>query len=232
MLIICNGMPRSASTWSFNVVIGLLREMLGPSHIYGAYNESIVDFLKQVPSDATHAVVKAHSLDQVGRILVQTGAAKVVYTWREPTDAIVSFMGMFEVDFEHAFAVTEDSLRLLQFHRCYCNTSILEYDEVIADPLGVVTRIAAFLGDHFSTSNIASVAAANSIDQMREKVAQLGQNKESGNLVRLERTSYDPKTLLNLNHIRNGRSGYGKDNLTEMQLMLVKQLKRQYGLID
>jgi len=109
MLVFCNGMPRSASTWSYNVALGLLRRSAS-GEVHGGYDDNLPRFLGSLPASAAHAVVKSHSLDSAGRSLVQLGVAKVIYTWRNLADAVASFMTMFGADFDHAIAAVAWSI--------------------------------------------------------------------------------------------------------------------------
>jgi hypothetical protein len=64
---------------------------------------------------------------------------------------------------------------------------------------------------------------------MREKVKEISSLGYDGSLIRHDRTSYDPETLLNLHHIRNGSSGYGAGRLTQDQLCRLEELLREKG---
>jgi hypothetical protein len=228
MLIICNGMPRSASTWSFNVVLGLLRNSYSGVGVYGGYSEAVAQFLESIPLPCAHVVLKCHTLDAVGRILAQSGAAKVIFTSRDIADAAASFMAMFNHSFEHALDVMDSALELHRFHLGGGNAVILRYDEVMSDPPGAVRRIAEYLGLPVDSEIIREVAAETSFERMSKKVRELDTIKDEGRLVRLPSTSYDPATLLNINHIRDGRSGYGQTVLTAEQLKMVAALIHKY----
>jgi hypothetical protein len=230
MLVLCNGMPRSASTWSFNVAIGLLRYQADAAHVHGGYDEDVARFLGAIPEQSRHLVLKCHSLDPIGRALAQSGAAKVIYTWRNISDAIASFMRMFNVDFEHAFAVTHDSLQLYDFHRSVGNVVVLHYDEITKESLETVRRIDAYLGLDSSLDVIRSVGEQTSLSQMRAKVSILDSTANQERLIKLERTTYDPETLLNVNHIRDGSSGYGRMLLSVAQLARIAKLSREFSV--
>lgn len=221
MLVICNGMPRSASTWSFNVVLGLLRALRPLQKVHSGYDESVAHFLESAPPDATHAVVKCHQLDARGRALTQAGTARTVYTWRDPADAIVSCMGMFDHDFETALHAVKSSLQLYDFHRRGGVALILDYERIVTTPVGAVQRIAAFLGleDHGDTVRV--VAAENGLQRMREKAESL---PDKAQLIRLCGFPHDPETLLHPGHIRDGSSGYGRKALTAQQLQRIDGL--------
>jgi len=232
MLILCNGMPRSASTWSFNVVTGLLRRWNPAQTVQGGYDEDVAGFLRGIDRDTAHAVLKCHALDPVGHTLVHIGAAKVVYTWRDIADATVSYMRMFGNDFEHALQVMSTSLQLYRFHLESGNAVILGYDDIMTFPTEAIELIARYLGIEAGPDLIAAVSEETSLERVREKVEQLNSIEAQGRLIRHENTLYDPETLLNVNHIRDGGSGYGRALLSTEQLGRLEDLMRRWGLFE
>ena len=222
MLVLCNGMPRSASTWSFNVAMGLLRSTTG-QQVHGGFDENVARFLESVPPAADHIVLKCHLLDGVGRALVRTGAAKVIYTWRDVADAVTSFLAMFGGGFDNALAVMESSLELYDLHRHSTNAIILEYREVVDSPLEAVRRVARHFGLPADSPIVREIAEENSFEQVRRRVERL--NAAAFDL-------HDPETLLHKNHILDGSSGYGRTSLTAEQLSRIDALSEQYRLVE
>lgn len=232
MLIFCNGMPRSASTWSFNVAMDLLRGVRPGEPIesvYGGYepDENVAKFLAMAPADAVHIILKCHSLDALGRALTRAGAAKVIYTWRDAADAIVSFQTMFGADFEAAFASIASSLELMRFHQQHGNALILEYEEITGKPIESVKLLASYLDLEPREELIEEIATQSSLDRMRDKSEQLSTIAEQDRLVRHQRTAYDKETLLHVHHIRDGSSGYGRAALTADQLRRISELRQR-----
>jgi hypothetical protein len=238
MLVLCNGMPRSASTWSYNVAMALLRHTA--QEVYGGYDENLHRFLCGLPASCVHAVLKCHSLDAAGLGLAQVQAAKVIYTWRDLADATVSFMTMFDVDFEHTIAVMSSSLDLYLRHRSN-GALILSYEAITHQPTESVAGMAAYLNVAAHQELFAEIAEANSFGRMREKVEQISTLDYAERLVRHDRTSYtdaarcdrsyvyDPETLFQLNHIRDGSTGYGASRLNQGQLRRLEELLREKG---
>ncbi len=227
MLVICDGMPRSASTWSYNVAIGLLRRSQPTVETHGGYDEDIACFLAALPPTAAHAVAKCHQLDQCGRALARTGAAKLIYTWRDPADAAVSCMQMFGYDFEGALAIVDSSLGLYHFHRLSGNALILDYEQIAAASIDAIRRIATHLGLADSEDAIQAVANLTSLQRFKQHVESLD---DSPHLVNDGTHEYDPETLLHRRHIRDGRVGYGREALTREQAKRVDELLRKHGL--
>jgi hypothetical protein len=238
MLVLCNGMPRSASTWSYNVAISLLRHTA--QEVYGGYDENLHRFLCGLPASCVHAVLKCHSLDAAGLRLAQLQAAKVVYTWRDLADATASFMTMFDVDFEDTISVMSSSLDLFLRHRRN-GALILSYEAITQQPTESVAAVASYLNVAARQELVAEIAEANSFGRMREKVKVLSTLDYAERLVRHERTSYidaarsdrsylyDPETLLNLDHIRDGTTGYGAGRLNQSQLRRLEELLHEKG---
>jgi hypothetical protein len=236
MLVLCNGMPRSASTWSYNVAMALLRHTA--QEVYGGYDENLHRFLRGLPASCAHAVLKCHSLDAAGLGLAQLQAAKVIYTWRDLADATASFMTMFDVDFERAIAVMSSSLDLYRRHRSN-GALILSYEAITRQPTESVAAVASYLNVAERQELIAEIAEANSFGRMREKVKEISSLDYAERLVRHERTLdidaarcdrsdlYDPETLLHLDHIRDGSTGYGAGRLNQGQLRRLEELLRE-----
>jgi hypothetical protein len=230
MLVLCNGMPRSASTWSYNVARELLR-LAGTGEVFGGYDENLHRFLRGLPASASHAVLKCHSLDPTGIGLTQLGAAKVIYTWRDVADATASFMAMFDVDFEHTIAVMSSSLDLYRRH-CHNGALILSYAEITGHPVASVRKVDVHLHLDLPDDAIAVIAEETSLRKMRERVDKIGSLDYGHHLLRHERSSYDPETLLHINHIRDGGSGYGAMRLNDGQRRRIEELLREKGLME
>lgn len=228
MIVICNGMPRSASTWSFNVATALLHRSQPLCEVHGGYDENTARFLESIPSTATHAVVKCHELDVHGSALAQSGVGKVIYTWRDPADATVSAMRMFGYDFERSLAVIDSSLELYSFHRRWGGALILDYERIVSASIESVGRIAAFLGLDDRPDTVRAVAEQTSLESVKKNAESL---TDDAPLVRHSGLEYDPDTLLHPGHIRDGGMGYGRKVLTAEQLERVDALLRERGLL-
>jgi Sulfotransferase domain len=216
MLVICNGMPRSASTWAFNAAVGLLRRSDPDAELYSGYDESVARFLETAPPSATNLVVKCHELDARGKALAQAAKARTIYTWRDPADAVVSCMGMFDYDFERALTAIESSFKLYLFHRLRGTALILSYVDIVDNPVEAVAGIAGYLGLDGRSEVVAAVAEDTSLERMKEQSRQL------------EASAYDPTTLLHPGHVRDGGVGYGREALTPEQLRHCDALVQRY----
>lgn len=225
MLVICNGMPRSASTWSFNVVRELLSD--GGAQSFCGYDENLYRFFKSAPPETRDLILKCHSLDPMGLALVRSGAAKLIFTWRDPVDATASFMEMFEPDFERSLAIIKIALDLMSEHKKHGNGLLLKYDEIVQDGAQAVQRVATYLGLCTDRARAASIAEDMGLDKMRRRLEEIGSLDYGPKLVRHEYGLYDPITLLNVDHIRHGGTGYGRQKLSFAQIERIESLANE-----
>ena len=228
MVVICNGMPRSASTWAFNVVLGLCRATDPSSEVYSGYDENVERFFASTPPTAVHVVVKCHGLDPYGRTLVRSGAAKTIYTWRDPADVVASCMAMFGYDFERAFAAVESSFVLCDFLRRAGTALIMAYGEITTTPVEAVARIMDYLGLEPNESVAAGIAEENSFERTKAKADQLSHRNDT-ELMWAGDVAYDSETLLHPGHIRDGRSGYGRESLAPDEIARCDALLARYA---
>src|SRR5712692_4658092 len=168
MLVLCNGMPRSASTWSFNVTKAVLEFCFPGEEAQGVYTDAPVKFLRSASLEARHVVIKCHNLTPLGRTLARIRAAKVVFTTRDLPDAVVSCMTTFDFDFEKAVELLMPALPLHSFHRETGNAVILHYEEIVTRPRQAIWRIGEYLaGGRFAPEMAEEIAARTSFERMR-----------------------------------------------------------------
>jgi hypothetical protein len=219
MQIICDGMQRSGSTWSYHVARGLLLRCRPGEEIHCSYLEDVAEFIASAPASARHTLLKTHLLDPTGKALARSGAARFIYTWRNLPDVTASFLAIFGGDFEHAFLAITNSLVIYRFHVRERNALLLGYDEIMHSPREAIARVAAYLGLEPAESDIAALAHEQSLPEVRRRLEQ-------------GETSHDPhapETMLHPHHIQKGGSGYGAKILTPEQLARLEALRQEYG---
>jgi len=234
MLFLCNGMPRSASSWSFFVAVTLLRKntpakasdpVIGVScaeGVYGGYDEDLHRFLCGLPLSCVHVVLKCHTLDAAGLALAQLQAAKVIYTWRDLADATASYMAIYDIDFEQTIALMSSSLDLYLHHRNN-GALILSYEAITQRPTESVAAIASYMNVAACQERVAEIAEAFSFGRMRER---LKTARAGAALASIASNSELVKDRL---HIRDGSTGYGARRLNQGQLRRLQELLHEKG---
>ncbi len=233
MIVLVNGMVRSGSTWSYNVVLELLRRALPDEPLHAGSNENLAAFLADSPHEAQHLVVKSHRLNPVGRAMARTGAAKLVFTVRDPWDATASSMRAFGHSFGQALWQVSMGLEGLTLHYQQDNALVVPYPDITERPVAVIQRVGKFLlGKQHDPKIVTAVAKETSFEQMREKVAAINRMNKRRLVHARADMYYDAQTMLYRNHISDGSSGYGCAYLTRRQVDAVAKAVAKYKLED
>jgi sulfotransferase family protein len=228
MVVLCDGMVRSGSTWSFNVALELLRSYNPQQRTFGFYTEKSAVLLAAVRPRSSHLVIKSHVLDPSAYELCCTGAIKALYTWRHPHDAIISSLRMFGYSVDHWISVVRNALRLWSFHRATGSACIISYESIRRTPVAAIHDIATYLEIQIEPAQESQIAEKLSLERLRDFSQQID-GLNSIRVVRKDGYVYDRKTLLHKNHIRDGGIGYGSALLNCEQLSAIDALLREEG---
>lgn len=226
MIVLCNGMHRSGSTWSFSVCVKLLRLADPRANVSAQFTKTPGDLINALEPRYDHLVIKAHSLDYPSMALSCCGAAKVVYTHRDAYDAVASLMQMFQYPFDDALAAIHGSLLLYEFHHSHGRAMIVPYASLMEKPLETIGAISRYLELDASAAMIVQVNAETSFQAMKAMADQIGDG-DSDFLVRRAGDMYDTRTHLHRHHLRNGASGYGRGMLSRRQQQCVGKMLRE-----
>jgi hypothetical protein len=214
-------MPRSASTWSYNVCLRLLAQDFAPPSIHADFHESFAVTVSEIAADFRHLLLKSHTLDDLGRRMLWLGAVKAIYTYRDPLDAIPSYMRMFGTSFDVAFSAIRDSVELLRFHQGTGNSCIVSYPSVIRSPFEAIRKVNEYLGLSADEESLARIAHETGIATMKNVADRIALAPPES-LVRVNGFTYDRRTLLHKDHIRDGASGYGRAMLSSEQQHMIE----------
>jgi hypothetical protein len=228
MVILCDGMVRSGSTWSFNVALQLLRSYDPNRKAFGTYSENPVVLAAAIKPRFSNLVIKSHVLDRLARGLCTTGAIKTIYTWRQPYDAVASCVQMFGLSVPDSIGTLRSALRVWSFHRVTNSACIVAYEEIVTEPFATIKRIADYLGLAIESAQLRGIAEEVSFERVRRYSNSLGELKPS-RLTRINGYVFDRATLLHQNHIRNGTIGYGAGLLGHECLHEIDAMLREEG---
>src|ERR1041385_6678841 len=208
MVILCDGMGRSGSTWSFNVAVQLLRSYDSNRKTFGFYNEKPAVLAAAVRPRSSNLVVKSHALDPISYELCCTGRIKAIYTWRNPYDVVVSCTRMFGSTVEHWVATLQRWLQLWSFHLRTGSACIVPYESIVKEPWAAIGRIAAYLGLSLEPDCLEKIGQEVSFEAVKRFSQHVNELKPP-RLIQSGEYVFDRETLLHKDHIRDGRIGYG-----------------------
>src|SRR5580704_11060212 len=124
-IIICDGVIRSGSTWSFNVcrLLGhLLAKRRSQRCGMACLREQSLEQFLQAEANLRDgpAVIKVHEVGPVAREWIRAGRAKAVCTFRDPRDCVASDMAFTGAGFDAA--VQRVAISLKTIHSSYADS--------------------------------------------------------------------------------------------------------------
>ena len=186
-------MPRSGSTFSFNVVRelslrrGSLHQLTTPS----------VAKLQASAGNAQNAIMKAHDADEETLNLVRNGTMKAICTIRNPEDAIASWMEAFGGDVDILIASLSKWFELYDNIRDHA--LVVEYQKISQDTVSACAVIARYVYPDVSDSEIKDIVSRHNQKAVFERSHALKRDDPS---VRDVVFSYhDRETLYHRRHV-------------------------------
>nr|WP_242513278.1 FkbM family methyltransferase [Halochromatium salexigens] len=199
--VFCAGMPRSGSTWSYNVARQLLSHAFGAQQIDGGYlgeGPPVDAALDQHVLPNKLRLLKFHQATRRTLELAEQGQARVIVTYRDPMNAVASLVDFFATPLPQAVAKIKRSLVEMQRWQQTGHALLIAFDAMMADNATEVRKIADFLDLPVQEEVIAAIVAETSYGAVKQRAEALGQGGEV--LVRAGRSAYDPESLLHVGH--------------------------------
>lgn len=196
LLSIC-GMPRSGSTFSFNIARELLERR---GTVYYEPTEDIERVIAD--SVADNVIIKNHNVNQTGIEMLKSGQMKGICTVREPLAAIESLMDIFGYDIDqsiYAFQLWIDSFN--EFHR---HVLVLAYQDIERKPLRSIIRIARFLD--LRPSLLELVSLRNKYNKRQVMKLSNNMSQRAGATTDLGYTFYDNQNFFHRRHVRKEKN--------------------------
>lgn len=230
MIVFCSGMPRSASTWSYNVCRLLLQQAdrLGFAGYVG--EEQAVDTYLRNYEGTGDLVIKAHLPGEFALSLIQSNQAKNIYTYRDPRDSICSRLG-----FDQNSHFDQVLLNQLAVWHLYCwyrdnsETLFINYDEVMQSPHLIIKQIADYLNVELTPLDYEAIDQETNLEHSRkiaDSVAQLGEKQAFQAIGH----AVDRTTLLHAGHISTGKTGRWQTELDPEQQLITHCLLKPFLL--
>jgi hypothetical protein len=226
MYVFCAGMYRSGSTWQYNVVSHLV-EMFGAGRRIGFYDnaKSFLEYAAQNPSRHQLQVLKSHDHDpQFGKALSE-GRALGVYIYRDLRDVAFSLAHKCRITFDQVideWRFLDQAIQSDEFWRSQPRVLCQRYEEVFHDPSAAILELAKHLGLSLSTELAEALACEYSFEANLARTRAIAERCEAKGIDLHNPQNplhHDQHTLLNWNHMRQGRPGAWRDEATPEQAL-------------
>ncbi len=230
MIVYCLGMQSSGSTWLYNIARELL---LAADKQHVAFRVELYEHLLDDRCFGTHdALLRGHTLESGMLRLLNLTGVKAVLSFREPRDAVASFVQRFG-DYGAQFLPTCNDIArnlasLLSASQILNHISFF-YEDRFTEDLDSVRRLADFLG-----LSVAAVTQAEIFDKYRAGtvkafIANIDKLSEDRLFIDQARNAMDRETSFHRTHISDMRVGKWRDVLTKDQQEAVSELFDGYA---
>jgi hypothetical protein len=215
MIVFIAGMPRSGSTFSFNMA----RDVLS---VRGSVHQEAVppDILQELAraGDAEHVLLKVHELDDTGVLLARYGAARVICTIRKPEDAVSSCMQTFDHTEESSISVIRQWLRLYAKLQPFALT--ISYHTVDHHPFIAARRIMRFLVPDVRLSEIWHSVRRHSKKEVKKRTDAVSRDRQDIKDVGF--SWYDTNTFFHRRHVSSLKSRSALERLPPEQVHRIR----------
>jgi predicted O-linked N-acetylglucosamine transferase (SPINDLY family) len=212
-IVLCSGMPRSGSTWSYNVCRLLLTEVMGADLLEAGYREGNVaeQYLADIGRTSKMHLLKLHYPGPAAADLISRGRAKNIYTVRHPLDAVASFGDALGEPIASAAQHIKDSLDSAdQWHR-QGNALFIDFDALASEPRNQIRRIAEYLEIEADAALVERIHEQTSLEAVQAFSEQLATSPDAV-LARAPKAAYDRVTLYHIGHVsRQGQRDWRTD---------------------
>ena len=212
MWIICAGMKRSASTWQYMVASHIVEEHLHGRRC-GFAGFHLIQEAEMKATDKVPRIFKFHGKNVALGLLAESGAASVIYCYRDIRDVAVSLMEKMSVDFEHLMGlrILERLVEGDKFWRNQRAVLVQRYERIVTNSIESIFEIANHLGVDVALGYVEDLAARYSLEKNKARCRSIADSLERDglNLTQHYATApcfRDTFSELHWNHISSGNS--------------------------
>lgn len=219
MIVLVAGMPRSGSTFSFNIV----RETLAlKGRVLPIATDNLSDAFGAW-SGEDHLVIKSHWPDDQLTKLTLAGAVPCICTHRRPEDAVASWIHVFGHSVSEAMTLVE---RWLKWHRQVAGKCLnLPFSDIETRPIATIRRIQRCVAGR--TRLFAAIDLRRRYDRhvIREQMAKLQEGEDT---VNIGFSYYDKKTFFHRAHVPGADTIRAAAVLSPQDIELVRRQLAPY----
>jgi hypothetical protein len=201
-LIFCSGMPRSGSTWSYNVSKMLLAKDGTGAGIDADFATSPAQVAEKLKSwnGVNPLVLKFQKAPEQVFTMLANDEAFNVFTYRHPLQAIASWREIFRLETSQAIEVMCEALSDMDRYRSLPNSLFIPMHEIVESTPQAVEKLAFHLRIDVDPNTLLDLSQKTSLESMREISMALA-TRSPTTLVDVGHSRYDPETHLHVRHV-------------------------------
>lgn len=224
MYVICGGMPRSGSTWQYNVACHILRKYGRPDCLGIQDFDQFLASAGDTKQRDKWRIMKIHDYHPIFARKFPGVRIAVLYSYRDIRDVAFSLVHLTGKSFEENFVRQSGLQTILANDSCWrAHPAALcqRYEDVVTNPAAAVQAIADHLECSISCAEAHAIADQFSLSAMRKRVAAFVKRVEESGVDTQDmrnRSVTDPHSLLHWNHFREGKVGSWQELATPRQI--------------
>lgn len=216
MIVLLVGMPRSGSTFSFNVVREVLRRR---GRVHQEACEDIIGAVHR-SNGANDVLIKAHKLDATSMELAEAGAMRIIMTVRRVEDAMASWLEAFDaIPEETAIQIMRDWLQL--FRHLRSRALIVSYEEIDRRPWLATWRIARAVCPTIGPVEVLKIARRFSKAAVKRQTDQLA--PDASEVTDIGFSYFDSATFFHRRHVASLVSRPAEERLPHERLARIQE---------
>jgi len=220
MLILNMGIPRSGSTWAFNVFRRILEFKNLSYETSNPLNASAVN--EEIASNAQDHIKILHFHDVTENVITRARSPECAafFNIRDPRDVVVSLMQLHDAEFREAMTMAASAFMSLQLASRIPGLMLIPYDHIVDHPEALIFQMALKIGHYIAPQAAADIAEQTSIGKHQARMDYVTQNHDqpeagiqsafSGR----RHVKFDETSLITDRHIQSGKTGRWKEELS------------------
>lgn len=223
MIVVCLGIPRSGSTWTFNVVRDLVEAAIGST---AAFEAASLDGIELALAGKPYGrggkpraiVIRCHTLSESMLRFLLVAGARFILTTRDPRDAVASLCLQLG---GHASGWSMDvgrSIAAVATVQREGKGQVFAYEEGFIDNPDTLSALADYLGLSLSKEVMGRIASTWEKEKVMARVKGL-----AAEVPTIYGFRSDETTGLHESHIGDGRIGKWRDAIPAWQSRLIDQ---------
>jgi hypothetical protein len=214
VIVLVAGMPRSGSTFSYNIV----RELLQRRGVVRGEHAYTLSSVVEDDTKADHVILKAHDADKLTLGLIKLRAVKAICTVRKPEDAVASYMQTFGFELNESVDAMFRWLEMFERLRDYA--LVVPYNDIDSHPVRAAFRIGRAVCPDARALEVLRIARRYSKAQIAKLTADMRPDDEGAE--KLSFSYYDKKTFFHRRHVSSLLSKPAHERIGEEAVSVIR----------
>lgn len=230
MVILNMGIPRSGTTWVYNVLRSIYSAQGEGCSVLNPLHPVEVENALLSVNENNNTIIHFHDVTESVINFTTQHRCAAFFNFRDPRDVVVSQMRLHDADFEVAVQMTMRAFESFHSATRIPGMMMIPYNHINAHADALIFQIGIRLGRFLRPSEISGIAKETSMARHRKMMHEAA-SKESdasdkikASFSGVRNVKYNSETLITDRHIQSGKSGRWKKELDNNQRQVVNRV--------